>query len=113
MFAGKSWVIIRSQQSAKLCQSFWTHGEVQVSIEAFLCIYECQAYFGEWLIWAITTHRDPQHKCQNVRNSYGMIWENLRGEILNLSLGTSADSITSTPSNTHTTICRGPAVWEY
>ena len=66
MFAGKSWVIIRSQQSAKLCQSFWTHGEVQVSIEAFLCIYECQAYFGEWLIWAITAHRDSQDKCQKI-----------------------------------------------
>ena len=36
--------------------------------------------------------------------------KNLGGEILYLSLGTSTDSITSSPSNTHTTISRGPAV---
>ena len=38
VFARKALNIISSEQSAKLCQSFWTHGEVQVSMEAFLCI---------------------------------------------------------------------------
>ena len=36
--------------------------------------------------------------------------KNLGGEILYLSLGPSTDSITSSSSNTHTTISRGPAV---